>query len=98
MLRLLRIRILLQDAFFGFRSGCCVRICIHGDTNLLNMMVCNPRDLHMQAFKVKRSAGIGEPSELLHDPAADGGHIRVGFQTEIICKIDIKKGLYVFFI
>ena len=51
------------------------------------MVVCDPYDLDVQVLKIKRRTGIWETPELLHDPAADRGHVGVGLQAEVICKI-----------
>ena len=41
----------------------------------------------MQAAAVEAVALLRHPSELLHDPAADGHHLRVGLDVELRGKV-----------
>ena len=61
MLRLLRIRTLGCLLWIQKLDAVCASVSM--ETQIANMMVCNPRSLHMQAFKVKqRKRRNQEPS------------------------------------
>ena len=57
------------------------------DADLLDVVVGDAGDGDVEGLEVEAGAGLGQAAELLHDPAADGGHIRVAFQAEMLRKV-----------